>query len=171
MKVLQIDFLLGLNKGNNIFYHLYRIFILEQYDISVTTGFIELKITGKDTGYGKENSLAIWMLLAIIILFLICILLVIFHKQRGNFNVTDVFIIHKNGILIKYLGNTLKTNSDEDIISGMLTAVQSFISDSFAGNSKDGKDDWKLNQLKMGKHEIMIERGNDIFLTVIYKLL
>jgi hypothetical protein len=51
----------------------------------------------------------------------------------------------------------------------MLTAVQSFITDSFANGTEEEKDDWGLNQLKLGRHEILLERGNSIYIAVIYK--
>jgi hypothetical protein len=94
---------------------------------------------------------------------------VIYRRRRGNFIVTDVFVIHKSGLLIKYRGDTLGQDSDEDIISGMLSAVQMFISESFAQNTKKVNDDWKLNQLRMGGHEIMIERGDFVFIAIIYE--
>jgi len=146
-----------------------------QLDITIsdgnlnTTGTIQLIITGRDNGFSGESQQMIWFLLVIIILIILGIIAIVVKKRRGNYSVSDVFIIHKNGILVKYLGNTLKENSDEDIISGMLTAVQSFITESFGSNTQEGKDAWKLNQLKMGNHEILIERGENIFVPIIYK--
>lgn len=134
-----------------------------------TTGSFNLKISEPKQPKSENVSQLVSILLIIIVLIIIIMLIGIIRRRRGNFIITDAFVIHKSGILIKYLGDTLKEDTDEDIISGMLTAVQSFISDSFAGSADDEISDWNLNQMKMGKHEIMIERGKEIFITVIYK--
>jgi hypothetical protein len=130
------------------------------------TGTLTLKVTGE-----PENELItyVWILVLIIILIIFMTAMVLVRKRHGKFIVTDVFVIHKSGLLIKYKGDTLGQDSDEDIISGMLSAVQSFISESFANSSKKENDDWKLNQLKMGGHEIMIERGSYVFIAIIYE--
>jgi len=130
------------------------------------TGTIDLTVKGKES---TDIFIWFWSLLGIVILLILATIITVYRKRYGNFIVTDVFIIHKNGILIKYRGDTLRQDSDEDIISGMLTAVQAFISDSFAGSSKKENDDWDLNQLRMGGHEIMLEKGKYIFLAVIYE--
>jgi hypothetical protein len=119
----------------------------------------------------EENSMIfwVWLLLVIIILIILIVVGVIYKRKRGSFIITDVFLMHNNGILIKYLGNTIGDGSDEDIISGMLTAVQAFISDSFANDTSKSKEEWKLNQLRMGGHEIMFEKGKYVLLTVIYE--
>jgi hypothetical protein len=110
-----------------------------------------------------------WVLIAIIVLIIILASVIVIRKRHGRFKVSDVFVIHRNGILIKYIGDTLKQGSDEDIISGMLTAVQSFITDSFAAGSSKKKDEWRLNQLRLGGHEIMFEQGKSVLVTVIYE--
>jgi len=134
-----------------------------------STGIISLNIAKSEQQKTQDVMQIIWFFLIIIALIIVGMLLAVVRKRRGNFIITDVFLIHQNGVLIKYLGDTLKKDSDEDIISGMLTAVQSFISDSFAGGAKDEADGWSLNQLRMGKHEIMFEHGEYIYITVIYK--
>lgn len=136
---------------------------------SNTTGTFKVKITDIEKEKNKELMQMVCLLILVIILFIIGAILVVYRVKRGDFIVTDVFLIHKNGVLIKYQGSTLKENKDEDIIGSMLTAVQSFITDSFADGTKEEKDDWGLNQLKLGKHEILLERGKNIYIAVIYK--
>jgi hypothetical protein len=136
---------------------------------SNTTGIIKIKISKKDNADTSELMQMVWALILFIILITISVVIVVYRTRTGDFTITDVFLIHKNGVLIKYKGDTLKKGRDEDIIGSMLTAVQSFITDSFAGNNSDNKDDWGLNQLRLGKNEILLERGNNIFMAVIYK--
>ncbi len=133
------------------------------------TGEIELIISGAETAQTQDYMDIILILLVIIAMIIIILTIIVTRKRRGNFVITDAFLIHKSGILVKYKGTTIKGDSDEDIISGMLTAVQSFITDSFAEGTKGENVDWSLNELKMGNRDIMIERGENTLLTVIYK--
>ncbi|MCK5560549.1 MAG: hypothetical protein KAJ51_08155, partial [Thermoplasmata archaeon] len=136
--------------------------------VNNVTSNIDLKVI-KDKPTGDSMILWVWVLLLLIIVIIILAVLGVIRRRHGSFVVTDVFIIHRNGILIKYEGDTLKQGADEDIISGMLTAVQAFISDSFAAGSNKKKDEWELNQLRMGGHEIMFEQGKYLLITVIYE--
>ena len=132
-----------------------------------SSGIIELIVTTPES----DNLLIqmIWVLLLVIILIIIVGLIVVFRKRRGSFVITDIFIIHKTGLLIKFVGSTLNVDKDEDLISGMFTGIKSFMADIFTGISKEENDDWELNQLKMGKHELMIKQGKHIFIAVNYK--
>ena len=130
-----------------------------------TQGAIHLIITGRKS---EDTSFWIWILLIIIIIIVLASIGITAYKRRGNFVITDVFIIHRDGLLIKYVGTSLKQELDEDIVSGMLTGIQSFITHSFTTQSKDKDLDWGIKQLKMADRELMIERGDNIFLTVIY---
>ncbi len=135
--------------------------------IQNNTGTVKLTIS--KPAADESMIFWVWLLLVIIILIVIITILAIYKRKRGSYIITDVFLMHNNGILIKYLGDTLDNGNDEDIISGMLTAVQAFISDSFATESNKSKEEWKLNQLRMGGHEIMFEKGKYVLLTVIYE--
>jgi hypothetical protein len=134
-----------------------------------TTGIVRIRISKRDNSDNQDLMQMVWVLISFIILIIISVVIVVYRSRTGDFTITDVFLIHKNGVLIKYKGDTLKKDRDEDIIGSMLTAVQSFITDSFAGDNSDNKDDWGLNQLRLGKNEILLERGNNIFMAVIYK--
>ena len=157
--------------GKQLTFHVYRpinneIEIIVSDGYSNSTGRIGLSVEEAEI----ENIVQwMWVLIAIIVLIVILATVIVIRKRHGRFKVSDVFVIHRNGILIKYVGNTLKQGSDEDIISGMLTAVQSFITDSFAAGSAKKKDEWKLNQLRLGGHEIMFEQGKSVLVTVIYE--
>jgi predicted regulator of Ras-like GTPase activity (Roadblock/LC7/MglB family) len=142
-----------------------------EIDVTVSDGDIKtqttihLIITGRKT---DDSSYWIWILLIIIVLITLVSIGIAANKRRGNFVIKDVFLIHKDGLLIKYVGTSLKQDLDEDIVSGMLTGIQSFITHSFSTQSKEKDLDWGIKQLKMEDRELMIERGDNIFLTVIY---
>jgi hypothetical protein len=84
-------------------------------------------------------------------------------EPEGRYSVRQIFLVNKSGILIAHSGNG-KDTMDNDIVSGMLTAVQDFIKDSF-----DAKQETKetLKRLQYGGMEINIEHGNHLFFAVV----
>lgn len=77
--------------------------------------------------------------------------------------IEDVFLIHRNGCLLAHNTRRLKPAMDDEILSGMLTAVQDFIKDAFKDEKK-----WELRRLEFGDSDIMIERGKFAYLAVIH---
>jgi hypothetical protein len=144
-----------------------KIFISD--GVHTTTGEIKLIISEESQAKPQTNMEAIWILSIIIILIIIGIMMVVFRSLRGSFSLTDIFIIHRDGLLIKYKGSTFDEDMDEDIFSGMLTGIQTFISESFGSNLAKADSKWIMNQLKMGKYEMMVQEGKNIILVGVYK--
>lgn len=80
-------------------------------------------------------------------------------KQKGFSRIDEIFMMTKAGILINHFSNETTSEIDEDILSGMLTAVQSFVTDSFQ------KKQTVLKELRMGDFNILIVQGE--YLTVV----
>lgn len=80
----------------------------------------------------------------------------------GTYNIEDVFLIHNNGVLISQVGRKLDEDVDKDIFSGMLTAIQEFIKDSFKRRIDIG-----LKRMDFGPNKILIEHGSITFLTTV----
>jgi hypothetical protein len=80
---------------------------------------------------------------------------------KGTYLVDHVFLIHNNGVLLAEESREITDIADTDIFSGMLTAVQSFIKDTFGMEKGIG-----LKSLEFGGQKLMIERSNNIYLTV-----
>ena len=79
------------------------------------------------------------------------------------YRVEQVFLIHKEtGLLIQHLSFDPTLNEDADVISSMLTAVQDFIRDSFAGSTNQG-----IENLRMGDLEVILEQGPEFVLAVV----
>ena len=76
----------------------------------------------------------------------------------GKTIIDEVFLIYRDGRLIKHFTRRIKPDVDQDILSGMLTAVQDFIRDSFRGESGD------LNHMQFGRFQLLM--GNGRFITV-----
>ena len=83
--------------------------------------------------------------------------------QRRRVEIEDVFLVYRDGVLISHLSRSLLREKDEDVLSGMLTAVQEFVREAFQyGEHRD------LQQLDFGDYRILIERGTYVFLAVVY---
>lgn len=75
--------------------------------------------------------------------------------------VDEVFLMTPTGMLLKHYTRRLRPDQDEDILAGMLTAVQSFVRDSFdeAGG--------KLNEIKFENYDILISHSKNIVIAAI----
>ncbi|GEM_PF-4640602 len=86
-------------------------------------------------------------------------------EPETRYRVKMVFLIHNSGVLVCHVGE--ESMIDKDILGGMLSAVQSFISDSFGSSSDEQGVGEGLRQLQYGVLEIHIEHGKNVFLAVV----
>ncbi len=138
-----------------------------EYNVSQT---IEVKVIlnkGPDIPTLWDFIMDIFPFLIIIIVMILVVVLLVYRKMT-RFSVEEVFLIHKSGTLINHLLNTAQANVDDVIFSGMFTAVQEFISDSFAKDGSKEEKDWILDELKLGENKILIERRENVYLAVIF---
>ena len=60
------------------------------------------------------------------------------YKRQLLYSVEQVFLIHrKSGLLLMHVAAKDSVLKDADMISGMLTAIQDFLSDSFAEGGQE----------------------------------
>ncbi|MCA9471057.1 MAG: OmpA family protein [Nitrospirales bacterium] len=79
--------------------------------------------------------------------------IVLLHTLR--FRVEQVFLIHREtGILLQHAAAEIESIQDEEVVSGMLTAIQDFVRDSFGGKQAD-----VLESLRVGELTVWIEQG------------
>ncbi|UCE36269.1 MAG: DUF2341 domain-containing protein [Thermoplasmata archaeon] len=90
----------------------------------------------------------------------------IIHKKRSKYWVYEAFLIHKKGLPIAHATLDEKSELEDVVVSGMFTAIQDFINDTFSGKTSD---DWKLNEMKFVDNKILIERSNMLYLAVIFE--
>jgi len=64
--------------------------------------------------------------------------------------------MYRDGRLIKHYTRRIKPDVDQDILSGMLTAVQEFVKDTFRG------EDGELDQMNFGRFQVIMGRGRYI---------
>lgn len=81
--------------------------------------------------------------------------IVLFHTLL--YRVEQVFLIHREtGLLLQHVAAEAVVAQDADLVSGMLTAIQDFVRDSFGGGSEA-----TLEGVKFGDLSIWIEQGPD----------
>ena len=81
---------------------------------------------------------------------------------RQSVAVDEVFIIYEDGRLMAHQTRRLKPGMDDDILSSMLVAIQSFVKDSFKDESST-----HLQRLDFGEKKILVERGDSFYLAVV----
>ncbi|OQX13501.1 MAG: hypothetical protein BWK73_12015 [Thiothrix lacustris] len=81
------------------------------------------------------------------------------------YQVEQVFLIHRDtGLLLQHVVSENVTSKDPEIISGMLTAIQDFIKDSFAIAGDD-----MLDTLRLGDLTVLVEHGPLAVLAVVIR--
>jgi OOP family OmpA-OmpF porin len=81
------------------------------------------------------------------------------------YRVEQIFLIHKNTSLpLLHLVSPTVAAQDPDMVSGMLSAIQDFVRDSF--KSEKGES---LNMLEMGGLKIMVEHGPEAILAAVIR--
>jgi len=102
----------------------------------------------------------------IVIMILICIALaaVMLYKGRKPL-VEDVFLIYNDGTMLAHSTRRMVPDLDTDLFSGMLTAIQDFVKDSFKDEKECG-----LRRLEFGKNKLCIERAKSgkVFIVFVY---
>ncbi len=81
---------------------------------------------------------------------------------RRMFAIDDVFLISRDGRLIMHNTRRMRADRDEDILSGMLTAIMAFLRD------QDPEEDGELKRFEVGGKTTFLERGDHVYLAAIY---
>ncbi|MEW6208935.1 MAG: OmpA family protein [Acidobacteriota bacterium] len=81
------------------------------------------------------------------------------------YRVEQVFLIHKaTGLLLQHKARGATGMLDSDLVSGMLTAIQDFVHDSFGAQKGD-----ELESFQVGDFTIWIERGSQAILAAVIR--
>ncbi|MCK5414893.1 MAG: hypothetical protein KAJ35_05895, partial [Thermoplasmata archaeon] len=84
------------------------------------------------------------------------------RKLRARFKVEEAFLIYEDGRLIAHNSRRLKPERDKDIMTGMLTAVQSFVTDTLIDEERG-----TLDRLSYGNLTILVEGKREVNLACI----
>jgi outer membrane protein OmpA-like peptidoglycan-associated protein len=72
-----------------------------------------------------------------------------------RYRVEQVFLIHREtGLLLQHVARPDQVVQDSDLVSGMLTAIQDFIRDSFAGTSGQ-----EIETIELGEFNLWVQHG------------
>ena len=90
--------------------------------------------------------------------------IVLFHTLV--YQVEQIFLIHRSsGLVLHHVSVGTGDYQDPDMVSGMLTAIEDFVRDSFGGSSEDG-----LDTLRTGnERSIWIEKGAKAYLAAVIR--
>ncbi|MDG1545436.1 MAG: hypothetical protein P8R32_04225, partial [Candidatus Poseidoniia archaeon] len=84
---------------------------------------------------------------------------IIESKPVAKYKVEELYLIYKDGRLVKNLSD-VEVKTDSDIMSGMLTAINDFVQDSF-------NTEGDLGSIDYGNNKIILQRGNDSYLAAV----
>lgn len=81
------------------------------------------------------------------------------------YRVEQVFLIHReSGLLLQHVVSDNVASKDPEIVSGMLTAIQDFIQDSFAIEGND-----MLDTLRLGELSVLVEHGPHAIIALVVR--
>jgi len=120
-----------------------------------------------DGNDGTQGDNMLFLVAAMAVALVVIIGLVFFVARRGGDAVIDdVFLLHRDGLLIRHFTRKLNPEVDSDILGGMLIAVQNFVNESFASD-KGLATEGGLDELKFGKYSILIARGKHVVMAAV----
>ncbi|MHC1680176.1 MAG: PKD domain-containing protein [Methanomassiliicoccales archaeon] len=105
----------------------------------------------------EDQSLFIYSSLALLMTFLAIIIYLFLSRPI----VDEVFVLYHDGTLLAHQTRRLKPGMDDEILGGMLIALQSFVRDSF----KD-ENSTVLRRMDFGERKLLVERKDDFFMAV-----
>lgn len=83
--------------------------------------------------------------------------------RKKDATVDEVFVVDQGGSLIAHRSNSILQSTDEDLVVGMLTAVQSYVRDVFSENGD------ALRSIEVGPRKVHFEQGSFHYLAVVYR--
>ncbi|MFQ6129139.1 MAG: hypothetical protein ACE5QW_09595, partial [Thermoplasmata archaeon] len=107
-------------------------------------------------------DLIYWPWSIFIPILLLAIIFIGWRSLKKIYAVEDIFIVGNEGRLIAHKTSRLHADRDEDILAGMLTAIQEFIRDSF----KEGGEN--LRKFEFGEKTIVVQKGSHIYAAAIF---
>lgn len=86
-------------------------------------------------------------------------------RQAMPFQIREIFVIqHKSGLLIARSRHLTSEEDDSDVISGMLTAIRSFVRDAFTQDENQ-----ELDEVQYGDERIIIAGGSYAYVAAVVR--
>ena len=79
--------------------------------------------------------------------------------------VEHIFLIRReDGVVLAHVSSLPEDQTDPDLVSGMLTALQDFVCDSLGGQQSD-----QLEDMRVGERNIFVEHGSDAIVAAVIR--
>lgn len=130
----------------------YRVIAEDQAGHISLTDPIEISVEHEDS--------TLFMLSSALLLVALLLLLTYLFLSRPI--VDEVFVMYHDGTLLAHQTRRLKPGMDDDILGGMLIALQNFVRDSFKDESST-----VLSRMDFGERKLLVERKDDFFMAVV----
>ena len=106
-----------------------------------------------------------WMFVAMLIMSgsALGFFMIAMGMRKRPFEIRDMMLIHNDGFLIGRAIEGSQGEMDEDVLSGMLTAVLNFVEDSMA-SSQDS-----LKSFGFAEYNVLVQRGKMTYVAVVFR--
>ena len=85
-------------------------------------------------------------------------------RNAMPFEIRQIFLIqHDSGLVLEFVNQESEDVTDHDLVSSMLTAIRSFVNDSFSPDS----DDDELHEVQFGDERIILESGTVAYIAAV----
>ena len=84
------------------------------------------------------------------------------RRLKGPFVIHDLMLIHNNGLLLARCQYGAGVKVDDDVFSGMLTAILDFVDESFK------REEQGMRRFEFKDYSVLLHRGRNSFLAVTY---
>ncbi|HYM38580.1 MAG TPA: choice-of-anchor R domain-containing protein [Thermoplasmata archaeon] len=121
-----------------------------------STAAVTLTVTAMPVGAGENGGLLGYLAFFAVVVGIFAAAL----RPRGRLE--QVFLVDNGGTLVAHLSRVADGGIDRDIFVGMLTAIQSFVRDSFTA-AQEGE----LRRLDFGSRKICLRRGSHTYLVAV----
>ncbi len=108
----------------------------------------------------------------VLVTLLIMIILAFYTYYSGRYLINELFLVYADtGILLAHRKKGEDSSKDKDLMTGMFTAIQDFVSDVFDGEEGEKGEGrgTHLKVMEIGDKKVMIERGQYTYLAAVFK--
>jgi len=115
-----------------------------------------------------SNPLFLVLILLVIIIVVAAIGFTVWSRRRkaeakaSEITIDDIFLIYRDGRLISHHTRKLKPDIDDQVLTGMFTAVTDFIKESLGGEETKA-----VNEIAYGDNKILLEHGKYIYIAAV----
>ena len=125
------------------------------------TDSLPVMVVKRVDGAGSSS----WLMLGMVVMAAVASgsFIVAMRLRKKPFVIKDIMVVHNDGFLIGRAAEKTTAEIDEDILSGMLTAVLNFVEDSMA-KTQDG-----LRSFGFDRYKVLVNRGKMTYIAVVHE--